>query len=121
MEKLILERKQKYMSQNQLPAVQAKTRKSYAPQFKFERAVESIKSGNLSEISRKYAISVNILSMWRSALLEKGSQIFETSADQEKNELKAKVARLEQMVGKKEIELNLLKNFSDFYQSRNAP
>ena len=109
------------MSQNQLPAGTAKTRKSYAPQFKFDRAIESIKNGNLSEISRKYAISVNILSMWRSSLLEKGSHVFETSPDQEKNELKAKIARLEQMVGKKEIELNLLKNFSDFYQSQNTP
>lgn len=108
------------MSQNQNSLSSIRTRKSYAPQFKFDRAIETVKNGNLSEISRKYAVSVNILSMWRSALLEKGSHIFETSPDQEKNELKAKIAKLEQMIGKKEIELNLLKNFSDFYQSRNG-
>jgi len=109
------------MSQNKLSADSIKKRKSYTPQFKLDRSIEAIKSGNLSEISRKYGVSVNILSNWRSALLEKGSHIFETSPDQEKKELKGKIARLEQMVGKKEIELNLLKNFSDFYQSRNAP
>ena len=108
------------MSQNKLSADSIKKRKSYTPQFKFDRAVESIKNGNLSDISRKYGVSVNILSIWRSSLLEKGSHIFETSPDQEKKELKGKIARLEQMIGKKEIELNLLKNFSDFYQSKNG-
>jgi len=54
-------------------------------------------------------------------LVERGSSVFETAPDQETNELKAKVGKLEQMIGKKEVELNLLKNFSDFYSSRNIP
>lgn len=97
-----------------------KGRKKYSPQFKLDRALEAVKNGNLSEISRKYGVAVNILSNWRTQLIEKGAGVFETSPDQEKNSLKAKIARLEQMLGKKEVELNLLKNFSDFYESQNT-
>ena len=96
-----------------------KTRKKYSPQFKFERALEAIQTGNLSEISRKYDISVNVLSNWRSELLKRGAQMFVTTQDQETKRLKNKVAKLEQMLGKKEVELNVLKNFSDFYESEN--
>lgn len=94
---------------------------TYTPQFKFERAINSLKSDNVSEVSRKYGLSANLLYLWKGQLLERGAQIFETSPDQAVGELKAKVARLEQMLGKKEVELSLLKNFSDFYSSRSTP
>lgn len=99
----------------------SRKKNTYTPQFKFERAVDSIKSNNISEISRKYGLSANLLYLWKSQLLERGPQAFENSPDQAVGELKAKVARLEQMLGKKEVELNLIKNFSDFYSSRNTP
>lgn len=95
-------------------------RQKYTPQFKLDRTLESIKKDNLSEIARQYGIGVNLLSRWRTLLLEHGSRIFETSPDKEVEALHRKVAKLEQMVGKKEIELNLLKNFSDFYESQNT-
>lgn len=94
---------------------------TYAPQFKFERALDSLKSDNVSEVSRRYGLSANLLYLWKDQLLERGAQVFETGPDQAVGELKAKVARLEQMLGKKEVELSLLKNFSDFYSSRSAP
>lgn len=96
-------------------------RKQYSPQFKFERALEAVKTDNLSEISRKYGISVNVLSNWRAELIKRGAQMFTTTPNQENNRLNAKVAKLEQMLGKKEVELNVLKNFSDFYASRDTP
>lgn len=95
-------------------------RKQYTPQFKFDRAIEALKNDNLSEISRKYNIGANVLSKWRADLIKQGYRLFETSPNQENKELKNQISKLEQMVGKKEIELNLLKNFSDFYQSRNT-
>lgn len=100
---------------------QKTNRKSYTPQFKFDRAVETIKIGNLSEISRKYGVGVNVLSKWRTDLMERGCRVFETSPDQEVGGLKKQIAKLEQIVGKKEVELNLLKNFSDFYGSQSSP
>jgi transposase-like protein len=102
------------------PKATGKKRAKYTPQFKFNLAKEAIKTGNLSEISRKYGIGVNLLSAWTKLLDEQGFHVFETTPDQQNNQLKGKIAKLEQMVGKKEVELNLLKNFSDFYQSQDT-
>ena len=96
-------------------------RKVYSPQTKFQRALETIKNENISETSRKYGINANVLLKWKTRLLEQGGNIFAESPDKETKELKNKIAKLEQMLGKKEIELNLLKNFSDFYESRSSP
>ena len=97
-----------------------KTRKTYTPQFKYNISKEAIKTNNFSEIARKYGLSVNIVSLWVKQLNEQGYHIFETTPDQQNKQLKGKIAKLEQMLGKKEIELNLLKNFSDFYQSQDT-
>lgn len=96
-------------------------RKIYAPQFKFERALETVKTSSLSEVSRKYGINANVLLKWRDRLLGQGSNLFAEAPEKETKELKSKIAKLEQMLGKKEVELNLLKNFSDFYASQNSP
>lgn len=99
----------------------ARKKTSYTAQFKLDRAVESLKGDNAAEIARKYDLNPNLLYLWRDQLLKHGATIFETAPNQAVNELKTKVSRLEQMLGKKEVELNLLKNFSDFYSSRNTP
>ena len=93
----------------------------YTPQFKLDRALEALRTDNVAEIARRYDLNANLLYLWRGQLMERGAQIFETTPDQVAGELKNKVARLEQMLGKKEVELNLLKNFSDFYSSRSTP
>jgi len=93
----------------------------YTAQFKFDRVLDILRSDNSnSEIARKYNLNPNLLYNWRDQFLNQGSQIFETTPDQEIKELKTKIARLEQMLGKKEVELNLIKNFSDFYASRST-
>ena len=94
-------------------------RKQYTPEFKFKLVEESIKNENLTAVARKYGVNFTLVSKWKSYFLEHAKQVFETNADREKEELKKKIAKLEQIIGKKEIELNLLKNFSDFYESRN--
>ncbi len=96
-------------------------KKSYAPQFKFDRAMEATSTDSVSEIARKYGLNANVIYLWKKQLIERGPKAFETAPDQNVRELKSKVARLEQMVGKKEVELNLLKNFSDFYSSQDTP
>src|SRR3990167_6261493 len=93
----------------------------YTPQFKLDRALEALRTDNVAEIARRYDLNANLLYLWRGQLVERGAQVFETTPDQIAGELKNKVARLEQMLGKKEVELSLLKNFSDFYSSRSTP
>lgn len=95
-------------------------RNKYTPRFKFDRVMESIKKDSLSEVARQYGIGANLLSKWRSDFLEGGHSFFETKPNQEVESLKKQVHRLEQLVGKKEIELNLIKNFADFYQSQSG-
>lgn len=102
-------------------ATSKRKKTAYTPQFKLDRALEAVKTNNIAEIARKYNLNSNLLYLWRDQLLERGASVFETAPNQAVGELKAKVGRLEQMIGKKEIELSLLKNFSDFYSSRNQP
>ncbi len=112
------------MSDNSSVAAKAAPKKkkaSYTPKFKLERALEVLRTNNVSEIARKYNLSSSVLYLWRDQLLERGVLVFETAPDQTVNELKSKVGKLEQMIGKKEVELSLLKNFSDFYSSQNTP
>ena len=102
-------------------ATGSRKKKNYTAQFKFDRVVDVLKGDNAAEIARKYEVNPNLLYLWRDQLKERGVKAFENSPDQALGELKTKVARLEQMLGRKEVELNLLKNFSDFYSSQNTP
>lgn len=95
-------------------------RNKYTPRFKFDRVIESIKKDNVAEVARQYVIGANLLSKWRSDLLEGGHSYFETKPNQEVEQLKKQVHRLEQLVGKKEVELSLIKNFADFYESQSG-
>jgi len=98
----------------------ANKRKKHSAQFKLDRVLEAIKNDNITEISRKHDIGANLICNWKKQLLDQGSSVFSNSPDKEKNQLKSKVSRLEQMIGKKEVELSVLKNFSDFYESPNT-
>ena len=68
-----------------------KARKKYTPQFKYNLAKEAIKTGNLSAISRKYGVGVNLISTWTKYLDEQGFHIFETTPDQQNKQLKGKI------------------------------
>jgi len=92
----------------------------YTSQFKLDRVVESFKKDSLAEVAREYGFRVNLLSKWRSDFRKNGHLIFETKPNQEVERLKKQIHQLEQIVGKKEVELNLIKNFADFYQSQNG-
>ena len=92
----------------------------YTARFKFDRVIESLKKDSVSEIARQYGFGANLLSKWRSDFLAGAYKFFEDKPDQDIARLQKKVGQLEQMVGKKEVELNLIKNFADFYQSQNG-
>ena len=96
------------------------TKTKYTSKFKFDRVIESIKKGSISEVARQYGFGVNLLSKWRSDFLQGGHKYFDSRPDQDKSRLQKRVKQLEQLVGKKEVELNLIKNFADFYESQNG-
>lgn len=102
-----------------VPKSSKRKKTSYTSQFKLDRALEAIATNNVAEIARKYNLNANVIYAWRDQLIERGPSVFDTAINNETKELRAKVSKLEQMIGKKEVELNLLKNFSDFYSSGN--
>ena len=83
----------------------------YTAKFKFDRVIESLQKSSLSEVARPYGIGVNLLSKWRSDFLRSGHIFFESQPDRDITRLQKKIKQLEQIIGKKEIELNLIKNF----------
>ena len=92
--------------------------KTHAAAFKFKVVLESFTSNNVAETARKYNINANQLSTWRSHFLEQGHSLFQTDVTRREQELEKQIATLEQLLGKKELELQLLKKYLDFYAPR---
>jgi len=86
------------------------SRKKHAPRIKFQVAIETLRDKNtLLEVSRQYDISPTLIHKWRKELLNKGHLIFEQGNPSQ--ELTKKVEELQRIIGKKEVELELLKKF----------
>jgi transposase-like protein len=84
--------------------------KRYSPKLKFQVVLELLKGDNTpAQISRIYNVHPNSAGLWKRALLEKGPEIF--SKDGVVAEYERRIAELEQLLGKKEVEIALLKNF----------
>lgn len=85
-----------------------------SPQLKFQLAIEAIK-GKISqaELSRQYNADPKLVSRWKNEVLERGYQLFENKKDSSQKQIE----QLENVVGKKEIEVQLLKKFLSHYNS----
>ena len=84
--------------------------KSYSPEFKLQVVLEALQSDRTdAEIARAYDIHPVTLSNWKKKLKENGSKAF--GGDNELKEKEEKIAKLERMIGQKEVEMALLKNF----------
>jgi transposase len=92
-------------------------KRKHTSQFKFEVAMKAIQSKQMAEVARVYGVNTGQVSKWVSYLKAQGASIFSTHPDREKAQLLGKVSKLEQLVGKKEVELSLMKNFLDFPDS----
>lgn len=93
----------------------AKLAKRYHPSFKFKVVLESFIKGNVSAVGRHYEVNPNQLSTWRRELIEKGELLFSSGKTNQEKKLKSQLESLENLIGKKEIEINLLKKYLDFY------
>jgi transposase-like protein len=89
--------------------------KKFTAEFKFHVVLECIKKGNVAEVARHYGIHPNKLSTWKSDFMKNGPDVFEQSRDKVAEQLKKQIKGLENLLGKKEIEINLLKGYLDFY------
>lgn len=85
-------------------------KRKFTAQMKFKAALDLIQGKRAaSEIARSYQVHPNSLALWRDTVLKRGYELFESSLPAEQHV--KQVAELEQLLGRKEVELALLKNF----------
>jgi transposase len=82
----------------------------HSSQTKFKVVLELLKGHrSLAQIARSHRVHPNTVLNWKETLLEHGAVAFETSSSC--SEFERRIADLERLLGKKEIEIALLKNF----------
>lgn len=84
---------------------------TYSARFKFQVVLEVLQSSERSqaEIARAYDVHPVTVSNWKSQFLDEGPNVF--GSDDELKRQQKKIADLERLLGKKEVEIALLKNF----------
>ena len=84
--------------------------KRYSPKLKFQVVLELLQGDKTpAQVAKAYTVHPNTVNNWKRTFLDNGSEIFAkngTIAEYEK-----RLADLEQLLGKKEGEIALLKNF----------
>ena len=93
----------------------AKQVKKYTGDFKFKVTLESFVKDDVAGVARRYGVHPNQLSLWRKDFKNNGALVFENGNGKQENILNKKVSQLEQLIGRKELEINLLKGFVNFY------
>jgi transposase-like protein len=84
--------------------------RTYSSEFKLQVVLGALQSdGTDAEVAKAYDVRPVKLSGWKMKLKENGSKAF--GGSDELKEKKEKIAKLERMVGQKEVEIALLKNF----------
>lgn len=83
--------------------------KRYSPQLKFQIVLELLRGEKTpGQVAKAYGVHPNSASAWKRTFLEKGPEIF--AQDGTVAEYERRIADLEQLLGKKEVEIALLKN-----------
>lgn len=81
----------------------------YSPKVKFQAVVEVLAGRETAQVARAYGIHPASLGHWKRKVLESGPELF--SADSTVKQYEKKIADLERLLGKKEVEIAFLKNF----------
>jgi len=84
--------------------------KRYTPRFKFQVVMETIKSSKtLGQIPRAYGVHPIAIHKWKREFMDKGPKLFGQRTTI--HEYEKRVRELKQLIGHKEVEIALLKNF----------
>ena len=86
-------------------------RRQFSPEFK-ARVVLDILTGvqSQAEACRKHALSPNLLGRWKSTFLERAHTLFQP--DEQRDEDQARIAALEQLLGRSTRQIEILKKAS---------
>ena len=84
--------------------------KRYSARFKFRVVVEVLTGDkSLGQVAKVHGIHPNTVNAWKRTFMEKGPEVFAHAnivAEYER-----RIAELERLIGRKEVEIALLKNF----------
>jgi transposase-like protein len=84
--------------------------KRYPPKLKFQIVLEVMKRDkSVGQIAKAYGVHPNSVNKWKQEFLENGPDVFDQGGNVA--EYERRIAELEQLLGKKEVEIALLKNF----------
>lgn len=85
-------------------------KKRYSPKFKFQVVLEVLTGEkSVGQVARQYDVHPNSIAAWKKEFLERGAELF--AQDGTVEEYEKKLGDLEQLLGKKEVEIAILKNF----------
>ncbi len=85
-------------------------RRLYSPKLKFQVVLEALTGEKTpGQIARQYGVHPNSVGLWKRLFLERGPELF--ARDNTVQEYERRIAEMEQLLGKKEVEIALLKNF----------
>lgn len=82
----------------------------YSAKLKFEVVLEALTGDTTpGQIAKAYRVHPNSVGLWKKAFLERGPELF--ARDTTVAEYERRIAELERLLGQKEVEIALLKNF----------
>ena len=85
-------------------------RKRYSPKLKIQVVLGALTGEKTpGQIAKQYGIHPNSVGLWKKQFLERGAELF--AQDDSVQEYERRLADLEQLLGRKEVEIALLKNF----------
>jgi transposase len=86
-------------------------RRRFTPEFK-AKVVLDVLTGAQSpaEACRQHALSPNLLGLWKAAFLERAHALFQS--DEQRDEDQARIAELEQLLGRATRQIEILKKAS---------
>lgn len=87
---------------------QKPTKKVYSSKVKFQAVLEVMKGKPVGEVARLYGFHPTMFPTWRRRFEENGHLLFEPTKT---DEYQKKIDELTRLIGKKEIEIELLKKF----------
>jgi transposase-like protein len=88
-----------------------KKRRQFTPEFKAQLVLDVLTGAqSQAEACRKHGLSPTLLATWKTAFLERAPSIFDT--DTVRTEEQARIAELEQVLGRMTLENEILKKAS---------
>ena len=92
-------------------------RRSFAPELKAQVVLELLSgAATPAEIARRHQVKPQLLALWKAAVLERLPTLF--SGDDASRQHEARIAELEQLVGRQALEIEILKKASRWLTGR---